>query len=555
MDLGVWLRRLELQKYVEIFAANAVGLDVLPDLSDADLKELGIPLGDRKRLLKAAAALRPAVTAAVAAGDAATAEEPPGERRQVTVLFADLAGYTALSRELDAEEVHALLGSFFERADRIVAEHGGRVDKHVGDCVMAVFGAPVAHGNDAERTVRAALAIRGAMPAVGAEAGRPVAVHVGVAGGEVVASGTGSTSHREYTVTGDSVNLAARLTEAARPGEILLSETVRRALLDRLDCEEVGALAVKGFADPVRAWRLHGMHGPSAMARRPLFGRDPERAQFRAILATCSKSRRGRTVLVRGDAGIGKTRLVEEFVRLAPEEGFACHTGLVLDFGTGTGRDAIRTLVRGLLGLDGCGGGPKAVAAAAQAALAEGLADEADAVFLNDLLDLPQPVELKALYDAMDNASRNQGKRMTVARLVERASVRQPRLLTVEDVHWADRLTLAHLAGLAGTVNTCPAVLVMTTRSEGDPLDNVWRAAAGGSPLLTIDLKPLDPTAARALAAPFLAANATLAERCIERAAGNPLFLEQLLQHAEERAADVATVPGSVRSLVQARLD
>ena len=112
-------------------------------------------------------------------------------------------------------------------------------------------------------------------------------------------------------------------------------------------------------------------------------------------------------------------------------------------------------------------------------------------MFLNDLLDLTQPVELKALYDAMDNSSRNQGKRTTVARLVERTSARQLRFLAVEDVHWADRLTVAHLAQLAATVAACPAVLVMTTRSEGDPLDHAWRATAGGSPLLTIDLGPL----------------------------------------------------------------
>ena len=325
-------------------------------------------------------------------------------------------------------------------------------------------------------------------------------------------------------------------------------------MLDRLDCEETGALAVKGLRrSGAGLATARECRAPSASARRPLVGRDAELGQFRAVLAACVGSGRGRAVLVRGEAGIGKTRLVEEFQDAAAKAGFACHAGLVLDFGAGTGRDAIRTLVRGLLGLDhldrrGRGGG-----AAARAALADGLVAEADAVFLNDLLDLPQPVELRALYDAMDNASRNQGKRATVARLVERASARRPRLLVVEDVHWADRLTLAHLAQLATTVAACPALLVMTTRSEGDPLDQAWRAEAGDSPLLTIDLGPLDPAAARALAEPFLAANAALAERCVRRAAGNPLFLEQLLRHAEE-GADVA-VPGSVRSLVQARLD
>jgi class 3 adenylate cyclase len=117
----------------------------------------------------------------------------------VAVLFADLSGFTALSRELDAEEVHAVLGRYFDRADAIVAEHGGHIDKDVGDGVMAVFGAPRAHGNDAERAVRAALAIRDAMPALSQEIARPIAVHIGIAGGQVVASGTGSATYAEYT--------------------------------------------------------------------------------------------------------------------------------------------------------------------------------------------------------------------------------------------------------------------------------------------------------------------------------------------------------------------
>jgi class 3 adenylate cyclase len=124
-------------------------------------------------------------------------------------MFIDLAGFTALGQELDAEEVHTLLDRFFGRVDFILEEHGGYVDKHIGDCVMAVFGAPVAHGNDIERAVRAALAIRDAMPMISAELGRPISVHIGVASGQVVASATGSATRREYTVTGDSVTRLA----------------------------------------------------------------------------------------------------------------------------------------------------------------------------------------------------------------------------------------------------------------------------------------------------------------------------------------------------------
>ena len=258
MDIAAWLRSLGLEQYEQTFRDNAIGGDVLPALRDEHLKELGLPLGHRLKLVNAIAALHVRASEQVP-----TAPIPPslamqGERRQVTVLFADLAGYTALSNELDAEEVHALLERFFDRVDRIVKEHGGHIDKHIGDCVMAVFGAPIAHGNDAERAIRAALAIREAMPELSARLGRPLGVHIGVAGGQVVASGIGNVSHREYTVTGDTVNLASRLTDAAVAGEILISERVRRALADRLDCLEAGSLMIKGFAEPVRAWRLRG---------------------------------------------------------------------------------------------------------------------------------------------------------------------------------------------------------------------------------------------------------------------------------------------------------
>jgi predicted ATPase len=153
----------------------------------------------------------------------------------------------------------------------------------------------------------------------------------------------------------------------------------------------------------------------------------------------------------------------------------------------------------------------------------------------------------------MDNDTRNAGKRRTVTRLAEQASRAQPRVLAVEDLHWANRSTLAHLAALTAIIATCPAVLVMTSRLEQDPIDQAWRAGAGGRPLITIDIGALYPEEADLLAAPFFGATTEIAKRCIERAAGNPLFLEQLLRNAAEGAK--SAVPGSVQSLVQARLD
>jgi class 3 adenylate cyclase/tetratricopeptide (TPR) repeat protein len=470
------------------------------------------------------------------------AELSEGERRQVTVLFADLSGYTRLSHELDAEELHTLAGRFFDAVDAVVESYGGTVRKHIGDCIMAVFGAPFAHGNDPERAARAALDIQRRVPALADARGRPLGVHIGVASGQVVASGTGSARHREYTVTGESVNLASRLTDAAQAGEVLISDAVHRALAERLACTEAEALAVKGFAAPVRAWRLLGLREAPEPGPRPFVGRRGELRRFRTLLAACREVGYGQAVYVRGEAGIGKTRLVEEFQAAARRAGFACHAGLVLDFGAATGQDAIRSLVRCLLGLKPGGSDGAALRATADWAVADGLVAAERRVYLNDLLDLPQPVELRALYDAMDSAARVRGTRETVAELVAAASADRPRVLVIEDIHWADGPTLDHLATLAETVAKHAAVLVIT-----------WRARTGRCPLMTMDLGPLRPQEAEMLAGAYFSAHAALARRCVERAAGNPLFLEQLLRHAEESAE--TGVPGSVQNLVQARMD
>jgi tetratricopeptide (TPR) repeat protein len=345
------------------------------------------------------------------------------------------------------------------------------------------------------------------------------------------------------------VNLASRLTAAA--GEILMSDETRGALAERFDCGEAGALTIKGFAEPVRAWRLRGLR-LGAREQRPFVGRRGELRLLQMVLTACPETRRGQAVYVRGEAGIGKTRLIEEVQRAAAEAGFVCHAALVLDFGSGSGRDAIRALTRSLLGLE-VTSGSEATHAAAAAALSSDLVATDDAVFLNDLLDLPQPSELRSVYEAMDSSTRSLGQRRVVARILEGMSRQHPRLLIVEDLHWADQPTLEHLAKLTATVAQYPALLIMTSRIEGDPLDEAWRSEAAGTFLTTIDLGPLPPDDARALAEALIAANTAFAERCVERAAGNPLFLDQLLRHADESQA--VAVPGSVQSLVQARID
>ena len=552
LDVRAWLRTLGLESYEEAFRANAIDADVLCDLTEADLERLGVLLGHRKKMLNAIVGLRAAreQSAQAASGLGPALANAEGERRQVTVLFADLAGYTALSNELDAEDVHRLLGRFFSCIDRIIATHGGHVDKHIGDSVMAVFGAPIAHGNDAERAIRSALAIRAAMPSLASDQARALQTHIGIASGEVVASTTGSDAHREYTVTGETVNLAARLTSEARAGEILISELVRRALEPNLDCTDAGSLPVKGFAAPVKAYRLNGFRQEAKSDLAAMVGRTKELQQFKAALAACRETKQGGTIYIRGEAGIGKTRLARACESEAKAAGFACNVISVLDFGSGI--DAVRILVRSILGID-----LEATAeireAAVPRAVANGLVRQDDVVFLNDLLDVAQPTELRGLYDAMDNAARHQGKRRLVIALVRSLSLRQPRLLAVEDVHWADSSTRDYLATLAGAIGECPTILLMTSRPEKDLIDARWRGDADGASLITIDLAPLRREDAMALASAAAVTDQSLAERLVDRAGGNPLFLEQLLRHSQEDAQ--TSVPGTVQALVQARVD
>jgi len=550
MTVEQWLRNLGLAQYAEAFAENDIDFDVLNGLAEADLRELGVvSLGHRKRLLAAIGELKSG-----APSDALRVSKPAGgERRQVTILFADLCGFTTLSRSLDPEEIRELVARFTAQVDGIVVGYGGTVDKHIGDAVMALFGAPRAHDDDPLRAARAALDIHAALARISDASHRPLQAHIGVASGEVVAGTLSRVDAHDYTVLGDSVNLAARLVSLAGAGETLLSEGVYRALSDRVLCEPLGQTEVKGFEAPVRTWRLVGLSTDAAPAHRAAFvGRVAELEQFKGIVAATVARRSGQIVYVRGEAGIGKTRLVEEMRRHAEEIGFTAHRGLVLDFGVGKGQDAIRALLVSLLGLLPTSPNEARLRkvddlVAANVVPAEHLA------FLHDLLDLPQTGEWRTLYDAMDNAARNRGRRAVAAAVAGHACGERPTFIIVEDLHWADPQLLGHLSAFASTMADGPGLLIMTSRIEGDPIDAAWRASCRGTPFATFDLGPLRRDEALNLAGSFMDATQRVAAVCIERAGGNPLFLEQLLRNAEEGTADA--VPPSIQSLVLARMD
>jgi class 3 adenylate cyclase/tetratricopeptide (TPR) repeat protein len=545
-EINQWLAALGLEKYAGTFFENEIDMEAARYLSDGDLKELGLPMGPRRKIAAAIDVMQSAESPQ--SEDTLSQPSVRGERRQVTVLFADIAGFTSLSSRMDAEETHALLNRFFAVVDDVVGTYGGSIDKHIGDAVMAVFGAPLAHTDDPDRALAAALDIHDKI----AQLDPPLTVHIGVASGQVVASYTGSAAHAEYTVTGDSVNLAARLTDIAKAGETLASASVQRALGDRFMGINLGEQTIEGLLEPVAVWRLDEIGSGKPESGQAIVGRARELRQFSAALEHCLETGGGETIIVRGEAGIGKTRLVEEFARLAVARGFAVHAGLVLDFGTAKGQDAVRALLRSLLDIPP--GSTKAVRLqAAQRAVDNGLLPVAQRVHLNDLLDLPQPPDLNGIYEAMDNDTRNRGKLDTVSDVVRSLSRSSPLFLQLEDTHWADPAILSHMAHLARMISDIPALLVLTTRITGDRLDQAWRGSIQGAPLTTIDLGALRASEANELAQKFETLDGEVITACVERCGGNPLFLEQLLRNADDLSA--GDIPGTIQGIVQARLD
>jgi class 3 adenylate cyclase/tetratricopeptide (TPR) repeat protein len=474
---------------------------------------------------------------------AATPAVPPAERRVVAILFADLCGSTPLANELGAEGMHRLLTRYFELVDALIAQCGGTVDKHMGDGVMALFGAPVAYGNDTIRALRAAAAIHHAMETLGQEMGRALQAHVGVASGEVVAADTGSAVHRNYTVTGDAVNLAARLLELAHAGETVISDDVYRACVSSIEVDHVATTTIRGFAHEMPVWKLRSLRVDIA-AEHPLLGRDDEVARFDALLHGVETTKRGGGWLIRADPGMGKTRLVQELVAHARRRGFATHISAVLDFGTAQGRDAVHSLFASLVGVSTDADAVER-RVALDRAVAMGAVATADEPFAADLLAVAQ--RDAPMYEAMDNATRAEGRLRALTGAVSRAASQRPVLAVVEDVHWATPVVLAGVRALIDAAPRVPLLVVCTSRREGDPF---------GAPPLDVavercELPPLTTRDALALARSYLTANPNVAAGCVERAQGNPLFLTQLLRSG----ADGSAIPGTIQSVVHSRLD
>lgn len=576
-----WLENLGLGQYASTFEENDIGSDLLADIDQETLKDIGVKsAGHRLQILKAAKTLNPEETTPTPATAGVTKASPPdsvtdttvdedtsawsrtpGERKPVTMLFADIVGSTALTEKLDSEDAHDLLYRATQLMCQSVENHKGTVCRFMGDGIMAMFGAPVASERHALEACYAAMDMQANIGNYASELksshDTDIQIRVGLHSGEVVVLEVGDEPDKpEFDASGPTVPLAARMEQSADAGTILITESTRTLAGHLIETDERPPISVKGFSEPVVAHELKAvksvLESQATQSRQPFVGRVAELAQFRGLIESCLEGGHGQTIFVRGEAGIGKSRLVEEMAILAQQSGFESHKALVLDFGAGKGQGAIPSLVKSFLGITQDSGKREREAVLEQAET-EGFVEQDNRVFLNDLLDLAQPSELRILYDAMEQQNRKEGKLTSVVEMLTKLASRKSVLIVIEDLHWADNITLDYLARFAKAVADCPALMVLTSRAEGDPLDKTWRAQISDSPIVTWDLSPLRKEESMKLVTAFIDASDSLAERCIERAAGNPLFLEQLLLNLEKGSSE--SLPDSIKSLVLARMD
>jgi DNA-binding SARP family transcriptional activator len=452
--------------------------------------------------------------------------------RDAVVLVARLDGLLEVEARSDPEEAYAIASTFQDRVQRVAQEFGGTADRRVGSNVLAVFGVPTAHGNEAECAARAALMLRESVAHDPWPIEADLRLQIGLAQGQVMV-----TPHL-FPLSGRPTLLAHSLATQATGAQILISEELRQSLGDRVSCQRENS-----------AWILQSLRTDDASTARPFVGRRPELAMILAALDRCSSSRHGRAIIIRGEAGIGKSRLAEAVQSAARERGIEVHAAQIFDFGQSPGRGPITTLALSLLGSDAqASAAQRAAAVRRLLAVLGGSIDQT--IFLSDIVDAPIEEELAALEEAMDATTRQRGRALALAHIVESAAQRCTQLLIVEDVHWADSDELARLGEIAAIVANCPTLLLITTRPEGDPISATWRARARGCPVTTLDLAPLAQDEAEELAAYYPELTRDTMHACIVRAEGYPLFLDQLLRAANTESE---CLPGSVRTLVLAR--
>jgi class 3 adenylate cyclase/tetratricopeptide (TPR) repeat protein len=478
-------------------------------------------------------------------------ERPLGEERKtVTVLFVDLVGFTAQAEQLDPEDVRGMLSPYHAHVRADLERHGGTVEKFIGDAVVAVFGAPVAHEDDPERAVRAALAIRDWI------AEQPeLQVRIAVNTGEALVNVGASPAEGEAMVAGDVINTAARMQAAAPVDGVLVGETTYRATRDAISYRDVPSIEVKGKAEPVRVWEAaepvsrYGLD-VSELSATPLVGRDRELELLGSILGRV-RERSAQLVTLVGVPGIGKSRLVGELFRAVNNEPelVTWRQGRCLPYGESVTFWALGEIVKaeaGILETDH----PDEVERKLHQAVTNVAPDASEARWLE--------AELRALAGLTGDGRQARDASTAMAawrRFFEAIAERGPAILVFEDLHWADDGLLDFLDDLVDWLRDVPLLILGTARPELLERRQAW--GGGKANATTISLQPLDEEQTARLVSALMDQPLQLADEqraLLDRAGGNPLFAEQYVRMLTERGT-TGEVPETVQGVIAARLD
>jgi class 3 adenylate cyclase len=527
--LSAWLDDLGLARYAAAFAAEDIALDVLPELDEADLKALGVAsLGDRKRLLKAIAALR--TPAPTPAQDTPAPRVQEAERRQLTVMFCDMVGSTVLSNRLDPEDLQSVIRSFHQAVTSSVAPYEGHVAQLLGDGVLVYFGYPRAHEDDAERAVRAALAALGAVARLRPLGDIVLQTRIGIATGRVVVGEIGAgTPAAERTASGETPNLAARLQAAAGPGEIVLSDETRRLVRASFEMRSLGALNLKGFTAPVEAWRVMAERSVASRFEAQhdselidLVGRDSEVSLLLERWALACDGE-GQVVMLAGEAGIGKSRITHTLrERLAGQSAATVLLQCSPYFSNSALYPAVQYFER-VSGMTPADSEATRIEKLAQLTGSELEFPAASFGYMLRLMGLPDGGRVPADGGAVkhDNSLLLQAP----IDLLRGLSRHHPVLLLIEDAHWIDPTTAELVAQAIEQLGDARVLVLITCRPEYAPS---W-----GNPahLTRLTLNRLGQRQCAALVAAVTGGKAlppeVLAE-IIRKTDGIPLFVEEL---------------------------
>ena len=550
MDVAIWLRSLGLSRYEAAFGDNAIDADVLPDLTDGDLLQLGVNLGDRKRLLKAIASLGSTEPVKPAAEATQSLSKSPAERRPITVMFCDLVDSTSLAAKLDAEDWRDLVGSYLDEASAAVTRLGGHVHSKHGDGLMALFGYPIAQENDAERAVRAAPAIQRALDELNARnAGKnapQLEARIGLESGQVVVDATSA-------VFGEAPNVAARVQSLAESGSVIVTAGVQRQVAGLFVAEDRGAHGLKGMPAPVTLYRIIRASGGgrrgSGRVMTPLVGREEE-LELLSRHWERARAGEGQIVLVVGEPGIGKSRLIHEF---HAKLGETPHTWVEWSSSQLLQNTPLHPIVEwGRLRFGGADASDGQRLAELENALRLVGLDAAEyAPLIALLVDVPLTEDRRASL-APEGLRRRQLEAITAWVLA--GALSQPIVLAFEDLHWADPTSLDLMHALAERGGQAPLLVIATTRLEFRP---PWSLRPHHS---VVSLSPLDRAqSARMLSQ--IASRHALSQEVIEgvseRSGGVPLFVEEVTRLLLERGVEgrAPTIPPTLQQSLAARLD